>query len=351
MITRLVLLLNIGLLTVKSTATSSGPHMDFHAMLASAKRAEKARSKTITTCDAAFEWSDLSFHDYRQHGVNFSKHVFKNHCSLLSILEAELDKGRSTPFEDVGGRRVWMIGGVPHPSGAILMELPPWVKKLADALRPAFDGEAPNQVLVNVYEVGMGILRHNDGPLYHSSAAILTVGGSALLEFTDNCKEVTNTTISATAAAAAATTTTTTTATTAGASSSSNKSSSSGAAQGATPTLTAAVTTTELPAFSVYLPANSLVVFTDSAYHRYDHEIQPRTDDIIDSGCINAAICGLSTQQTIPRTTRRFSLTFRRVKHVAKVLDSEFGVCSTEEQAEIDRRFLWWKRSITDRVT
>ena len=343
MITWLCRIVNLILLLCIALTTSAT--MDFKAMLASAKRAEKARSKAAaaTSDDAQFKFSDLRSHGFPSYGVSFSRNVFAYECGLQSILEAELEnRGRQTTFEDMGGRRVWMIGGVPHPSGAILTGLPTWAKQLAESLRPVFGGEAPNQILVNVYEVGMGIKKHNDGALYESTAAILTVGGSALLEFTANGKHnkyLVDAPLAAGEAAAGA-----------GISSSTvdGSSSTGNAAEGSVLDPAQSARAAALTAFSVYLPANSLIVFSNNAYERYDHGIAARIDDSIDSSCINADACDLTIPQTIPRSTRRFSLTFRRVKLVAKVVDEEFGVCSADEQEEIDRRFHWWKKSISD---
>jgi alkylated DNA repair dioxygenase AlkB len=39
------------------------------------------------------------------------------------------------------------------------------------------------QVLLNSYDAGRGIDRHNDGPLFHPVAAIISLGSSAVLRF------------------------------------------------------------------------------------------------------------------------------------------------------------------------
>jgi alkylated DNA repair protein alkB family protein 6 len=41
----------------------------------------------------------------------------------------------------------------------------------------------PNHVLVNEYHRGAGITPHNDGDLYAPHVAIVTLSGSALMEF------------------------------------------------------------------------------------------------------------------------------------------------------------------------
>ncbi len=49
---------------------------------------------------------------------------------------------------------------------------------LADAF---FNGNIPNQVLVNSYNFRQGIGHHFDGPLYSTRVAILSLSGGAIM--------------------------------------------------------------------------------------------------------------------------------------------------------------------------
>lgn len=69
------------------------------------------------------------------------------------------------------------------------------------------------------------------------------------------------------------------------------------------------------PAFSVFLPARSLFLFSKELYTRYLHSIEERTDDVLD-----ASIVGVPAEligQTLQRQTR-VSLTIRRVHTLAE---------------------------------
>ena len=297
-------------------------------MLAHARRAQDMKQGQPTTkksVNLKFAYTDLKWEQYDD--VQFSHTVLSEQqlSALHTILVHELTHNS---FEVMGGRKVQILGGVPHPSGAILLELPVWLRPLAESLRPSFGGDTPNQVLINVYECGSGIASHNDGPLYESCAAILSIGSSTLLEFTHPPLMHNNPLTQP------------------------QHSPSSLATNhhdlDHDPTTTDSSTMTIAP-FNVFLPANSLVVFNGKAYEHYNHEIAPRTIDIVNNQCINKDVCQLNEGDALPRSTQRFSLTFRRVANVVKVIDDEFGICSKDDRDEINRRYGWWKTSITDK--
>jgi alkylated DNA repair dioxygenase AlkB len=204
----------------------------------------------------------------------------------------------------IGGRSVMILGGIPHPNGAIVEELPPLFKSVADSLKSHFDGKSPNQILLNSYEVGQGIAHHNDGELYASQVAIISLQSSAKIDFKrTNPSSGTET-------------------------------------DGDT-------NTTQRDSFSLYLHPNSLLLFGNSAYTDYTHGIEPVTSDTIDKHILNAG-SDLSIGICIPRTTKRYSLTFRIVENVVVTLD-EFGSCTEDMRDEVKRRKAWWLHAITEK--
>ena len=315
--------------------------MDFHAMLAHARRAQDIKlgqPSKKDSVDLKFDYSDLKWNNYGD--LQFSQTILSEQqlAALHTTLIHELTRNS---FEEMGGRKVQMAGGVPHPSGAILLELPVWLRPLAESLRPAFGGLAPNQVLINVYECGAGIFPHNDGPLYESCAAIFSIGSSTVLEFTRPSLPIIPTITSPSDPVLEF--------------AHDNAPHSTIQPEPSLPTNhpdpdpTTTSSTTIVPPCSVFLPANSLVVFTGKAYEDYNHEIVPRAIDVVDHRCVNRDACQLSIGDARPRSSQRFSLTFRRVANVAKVIDDEFGICSKDDRDEINRRYAWWKTSITDK--
>ena len=206
-------------------------------------------------------------------------------------------------WNELRGRSVMVLGGTPHPCGAIVEELPDWLHEIAVAVgNICFDGRTPDQVLVNSYNFSQGIGHHCDGPLYAPQVAILSLCGGAKIEFRPNQEILEE---------------------------------------------NAAHRTSALKEFSLYLPSNSILKFSESAYQSFTHGIEPNPIDIIDDTCLNCEQAGLMIGQTIPRASRRISLTFRFLSRVETRLD-EFGVCSTEMREEIDRRKAWWLSAITE---
>lgn len=45
-----------------------------------------------------------------------------------------------------------------------------------------------NHLLINVYPPGVGIMPHFDGPLYREKVVVLSLGGPAIINFTDSYK-------------------------------------------------------------------------------------------------------------------------------------------------------------------
>lgn len=277
---------------------SSGGGIDFMAMLRNARREASSNKLSMPT---------IAVNNYsKTHELALKSMIFKvdvYNSSVIDNLLLKFQNSDETEWLAVGGRDVAIFGGVPHPSGAILEKLPLWLTPIADHLKPHFEGNAPNQVLLNRYDEHQGIHFHNDGPLYLSTAAILSFNNDALLEF-----QPTN-----------------------------------------LPQIDANTQSSSVVQ-SVYLPANSLFIFSDSAYQDYEHGIRSDTCDIIISKhCLNAKVLNFEIGDIISKKfqTKRYSLTFRYVKNVVKTLE-EFGPCNEEERSEIKRRMNWWLQSITD---
>ena len=110
----------------------------------------------------------------------------------------------------VAGRRLRVLGGSVQNGALTAAPLPSWMGPLVERLRltgayaerrertreEGKSGEEtpststsnaapppPNHALVNCYSPGEGIMPHEDGPLYHPAAAIVSLGSWAVLRF------------------------------------------------------------------------------------------------------------------------------------------------------------------------
>ncbi|XP_052272949.1 alpha-ketoglutarate-dependent dioxygenase alkB homolog 6-like isoform X2 [Dreissena polymorpha] len=90
-----------------------------------------------------------------------------------------------TKWTQLSNRRLQNWGGLPHPKGMVLEDLPQWLKTYADQIAKleVFEGKVPNHVLVNEYEAGQGIMPHVDGPLYFPVVSTISLGSHTLLDF------------------------------------------------------------------------------------------------------------------------------------------------------------------------
>ena len=62
--------------------------------------------------------------------------------------------------------------------------LVPLLQRLARDTQAFGPGEEPNHVLLNAYMPGQGIMAHQDGPLYHPGACIVSLSSPTVLHFT-----------------------------------------------------------------------------------------------------------------------------------------------------------------------
>ncbi|KAF7456111.1 alpha-ketoglutarate-dependent dioxygenase alkB 6 [Cryptosporidium felis] len=168
-------------------------------------------------------------------------------------------KGRST--------QVW--GGTVTSEGIEnKRELPEWLSSIAQSLVEThiFSPETPpNHVLINQYELNMGILPHKDGPLYFPRVAIVSLESDVLFDFWNPLDQE-------------------------------------------KPHSTS-------PLFSLLVPRLSLLVFQDQCYSELLHGISSRNEDLLSQ--YNVTNLGdfphLNPNSPIRRGFRT-SLTFRHVK-------------------------------------
>ena len=96
-----------------------------------------------------------------------------------AVLIAEV-RGLQVEWKHLGHRWTAILGGIPDAvCGMVPEALPPFVTAVTDLLRGrgvCCDADAPNHVLLNWYEETQGIAPHKDGPLYRDKVAILSLG-------------------------------------------------------------------------------------------------------------------------------------------------------------------------------
>lgn len=198
-------------------------------------------------------------------------------------------------FFKCSNRSIAILGGVPHFNGAIIEKLPTWITHIAESVKFLFNGQIPNQVLINKYEPEQGIAHHCDGDLYLPMAAIITLGSSAVLEF-KSLKDSNNSIVC-----------------------------------------------------STFLSSRSLVAFTDDAYKNHTHGINGLLEDKINIHCINNYQANINIGDIIPRNNIRYSMTFRCVKSIKTIIEDEFGFTTESEREEFNRRQSWWLNSIDEK--
>lgn len=178
------------------------------------------------------------------------------------------------------GRRLQCFGGKPTEDVASFKPqvLPPWVKQLCQSLTLAgvFGmEETPDQVLLNEYQPGQGIMAHTDGPFFRPRVAILSLGGPAIFRFKRRLA--------------------------------------TGEIEGGKED------EQQRPVGTVVLQPRSLIVFEGDAYHEHMHEILAVEEEVVggEDGTIpvlNLATAGEGVKvcDTVRRALR-VSLTFRKV--------------------------------------
>jgi alkylated DNA repair protein alkB family protein 6 len=100
------------------------------------------------------------------------------------------------PWKQLRGRKLQCLGNFPQQvdgddSAQLSTEMPAWLAALIDGLvtQGIFTEEnKPDNVLINRYEAHEGILHHTDGPAYHDTVAILSLGSDCVLSFRHNLR-------------------------------------------------------------------------------------------------------------------------------------------------------------------
>ncbi|VEN34387.1 unnamed protein product [Callosobruchus maculatus] len=167
----------------------------------------------------------------------------------------------------LSNRRLQDYGGVPHEKGMIAEPIPKWLQTYMDKVDALniFDGKKTNQVLVNEYLAGQGIMPHTDGPLFHPTISTISCGSHTVLEFKENSEH-------------------------------------------------------RQKVCNVLLERRSLVIVKDDLYSKYLHSISEREEDMLED-IVNLDVVGdrnLVSSVKLKRKTR-VSLTIRNVPKVLKV--------------------------------
>ncbi|KAK1279584.1 hypothetical protein QJS04_geneDACA015136 [Acorus gramineus] len=95
-----------------------------------------------------------------------------------------------TKWKTLKNRRLQNWGGVVHEKGLLPQDLPPWLKGVTNKICD-MTGLFPspiNHVLINEYLPDQGIMPHQDGPAYFPVVAILSLGSSAVMDFTPHVR-------------------------------------------------------------------------------------------------------------------------------------------------------------------
>jgi alkylated DNA repair protein alkB family protein 6 len=174
-------------------------------------------------------------------------------------------------FVSLNGRKALSVGGMVQSKGLIPTPLPSWAARLIaklmeDDVSSWYEG-SPNHMLVNRYAPGEGILPHEDGPAYHPSVVIVSLGAPAVLRFKP--KEILDGGL-----------------------------------------------------VSVLLMPRSLVAFRGELYSSYLHYIEQTDTEKLDSSIINLSLVGQQVLEKaeLERGGERISLTIRRIPRVIKGL-------------------------------
>jgi alkylated DNA repair protein alkB family protein 6 len=102
------------------------------------------------------------------------------------LLQHIFHKSNNSKWVKLKTRRLQNWGGTPELSGMVPEALPPWFDDLAMRLISSgvySETTKPNHLLINLYEEAQGIMPHKDGPLYYPRVAIITLNGSARIDF------------------------------------------------------------------------------------------------------------------------------------------------------------------------
>ncbi|CAH1986681.1 unnamed protein product [Acanthoscelides obtectus] len=166
----------------------------------------------------------------------------------------------------LSNRRLQDYGGVPHEKGMLPEPIPKWLQTYMDKIDALniFDGKKTNQVLVNEYLAGQGIMPHTDGPLFQPTISTISCGSHTVLEFKENSE-------------------------------------------------------LRKKVCDILLEQRSLVIIKEELYSKYLHSISEREDDVLED-IVNLDYCGEKYISGVKlKRKTRVSLTIRNVPKVLKV--------------------------------
>lgn len=167
----------------------------------------------------------------------------------------------------LSNRRLQDYGGVPSEKGMIPEKIPSWLNIYMNKIHELniFEGKRPNQILINEYEPGQGIMQHSDGPLFYPTIATISCGSHTILEFSEN-----------------------------------NES--------------------RKKVCDILLEPLSLIIIKDDLYSKFLHSISERKVDGLTEDCVNFPhFCGTRNIGDILERTTRVSVTIRNVPKVLKI--------------------------------
>eukprot|EP00927_Polykrikos_kofoidii_P049978 TRINITY_DN43946_c0_g1_i1.p1 TRINITY_DN43946_c0_g1~~TRINITY_DN43946_c0_g1_i1.p1 ORF type:complete len:338 (-),score=47.24 TRINITY_DN43946_c0_g1_i1:19-1032(-) len=264
--------------------------LDFAAMVREEKRKAAAAKMKLQASEQVDRGpcSEIQLGRFALHGRCSSLWYIPDYVTAAE--EARLLEGVSTSesrWIQLTQRRLQTWGGTPHPSGMVPQALPLFLTGLMNGISvaaPSLFPEPPDHVLLNEYTDEQGIAPHMDGPMYQQTVAVLSLVGPAMFELELNGDRQT-----------------------------------------------------------VMLMPRSLICFTGDAYLKWRHSIPTRKDDTIDDACVNRDLAGVALGATIPRASRRVSITMRRV--AVPKLEEDFTEAGREES---QRRTAWFRSSVNE---
>jgi len=273
--------------------------LDFNALLRAHKNT--AKTKAAVRSEPIFHFEPRKLGDISQLKVGSASTVYYIPEWITPVEEKQLiltiNADSTTPWHQLTRRKLKMYGGVPvnHSGGMIPEKIPAWLELIfSEIKRLGLFPTGPNHVLLNEYLNGQGIGPHRDGPLYLNVAAVLSLGGSAVIDyFDDSC----------------------------------------------------------LPPFceSLFLEGRSLLIFTGEAYDSLFHRIAELQEDKLDTGIVNLQLlAGKKAGDVIPRGDSRLSLTMRTVAQIVSK-DFQDRLLTPEDQQELKRREAFFYKSISEK--
>ncbi|XP_018574432.1 alpha-ketoglutarate-dependent dioxygenase alkB homolog 6 [Anoplophora glabripennis] len=167
----------------------------------------------------------------------------------------------------LSNRRLQDYGGIPHEKGMIPEKIPSWLQVYMNKIDELnlFEGKKVNQVLINEYLPGQGIMPHTDGPIFSPIITTITCGSHTILEFWENSECRTK-------------------------------------------------------VCDLLLERCSLVIIKNDMYSKYLHSISEVATDVISSTYANLCNCGIKyfINDALKRETR-VSVTIRNVPKILKI--------------------------------